>query len=200
MIADRVWALVVVVSCLLTSGPSAGASESRITFLGARGMVAPVYLANHSRPSAVLRIERVQRELERRGPFRIGLLPYASIDHAVIEILHPDASSSLAAALERLDRFSSSSDRVRIRHIRIVVRGNEQRFVQAERIHRDNAGKQLVLENVTFGSAGHERNVPRARMSVVADTLLDLEWRDPEGGDQKWSLNPEWQHPRKTAR
>ena len=65
----------------------------------AKELRVPIYLKANPKPAALLRIREVHREFQRRGFFRIGLLPLWVADGVEVEVTDPGRMDEIMTAL-----------------------------------------------------------------------------------------------------
>jgi hypothetical protein len=111
--------------------------------LSVKGLVLPVYAPRASGsngPMAVVRIERFSTDYQRKGFFRIGLLPMLVADGVVFEIFDP---TSAATALEKA-RFQikalCGTGVFELRRVRFLFQSTPDRQLEAKRIRFDENG------------------------------------------------------------
>jgi hypothetical protein len=95
---------------LLFSGVLLASHGQMLPGTKAKGMVMPVYVRGHSQAAAVLRIERISAEYQRKGFFRIGLLPQIVAEGVSIELRQSGAlTNALWRSSPRLCESSQSA-------------------------------------------------------------------------------------------
>lgn len=133
----------------------------------------PIYADGQAAPVAVLRIERLATEYEKRGLFRVGLLPKAVFTGVSVEL---DAIERLPAALANLHNLIERSRREQsweLRLVRVTVRSGPAHFLAIGRVTPDGA-KAWRLENLSqLPAAGPARTLATGRLR--ADGQLELE-------------------------
>ncbi len=139
----------------------------------ARRFVIPIYADGQGAPVAVLRIEQLATEYEKRGLFRVGLLPKAVLTGVSVEL---DSVERLPAALAHLQRIIEHSRREHaweLRLVRVTVRRQPVTVLAVGRVTPDGM-KAWRLENLSqLPAAGPARTLTTARLR--ADGQLELE-------------------------
>lgn len=139
----------------------------------ARRFVMPIYTDGQGAPVAVLRIEQLTTEYEKRGLFRVGLLPKAVLTGVSVEL---DSVERLSVALANLQRFierSRQGQAWELRLVRVTVRAGPVNLLTVGRVIPDGA-KAWRLENLSqLPAAGPARTLTTARLR--ADGQLELE-------------------------
>ena len=133
----------------------------------------PIYADGQGAPVAVLRIEQLATEYEKRGLFRVGLLPKAVLTGVSVEL---DSVERLPAALAHLQRIIEHSRREHsweLRLVRVTVRRQPVTVLAVGRVTPDGM-KAWRLENLSqLPAAGPARTLTTARLR--ADGQLELE-------------------------
>lgn len=108
----------------------AGAADSPLSGSRMADVTMPFYLGAEQEPSAVLRAEKVFRDYQRRGFFRIGLLPMAVLEGVVIEVRHP---AQIGASLGQLQQWlrRDATGCLELRRVRIVLDQTPARSLEA---------------------------------------------------------------------
>lgn len=139
----------------------------------ARRFVMPIYADGQGAPVAVLRIEQLATEYEKRGLFRVGLLPKAVLTGVSVEL---DSVERLPAALAHLQRIIEHSRREHsweLRLVRVTVRRQPVTVLAVGRVTPDGM-KAWRLENLSqLPAAGPARTLATGRLR--ADGQLELE-------------------------
>ena len=139
----------------------------------ARRFVMPIYVDGQSAPVAVLRIEQLATEYEKRGLFRVGLLPKTVLTGVSVEL---DSVERLPAALAHLQRIIEHSRREHaweLRLVRVTVRRQPVTVLAVGRVTPDGL-KAWRLENLSQQPAnGPARTLATGRLR--ADGQLELE-------------------------
>ena len=98
---------------------------------GMRGATLPFYMPGESKPYAALRVQRVVKDFDRRGFFRIGLLPVLVADSVTLRILQPSRAPATIAAADELTKTAAN----------VVEWRNVELFYSDERIPRLRAAR-----------------------------------------------------------
>ena len=133
----------------------------------------PIYVDGQGAPVAVLRIEQLATEYEKRGLFRVGLLPKAVLTGVSVEL---DSVERLPAALAHLQRLIERSRREHtweLRLVRVAVRSGPVNILAMGRVTPEGLAAWR-LENLSYlPAAGPARTLTTARLR--ADGQIELE-------------------------
>lgn len=132
----------------------------------------PMYADGQAAPVAVLRIERLSTEYEKRGLFRVGLFPRAIFTGVVVELDSVERLPGALANLQRLIEQSRKEHPWEMRLVRVHVRSHPAHVLAIGRLTPDGS-KAWRLENVS-----PVRSDGQARMPVTGrlrgDATLEL--------------------------
>lgn len=138
-----------------------------------RRFVMPLYADGQAAPVAVLRIERLATEYEKRGLFRIGLLPKVVFTGLSVELDTVERLPLALASLQRLIERSRQGQSWELRLVRITVRTGPVNILAVGRVTPEGA-KAWRLENLSqLPADGPARTLATARLR--ADGQLELE-------------------------
>ncbi|MCL5098637.1 MAG: hypothetical protein M1608_14125 [Candidatus Omnitrophica bacterium] len=136
---------------------------------GVQGLAFPILLDAESQPAAVLRIDRIHRDYQRRGFFRIGLLPMIAAEEVRIELLRPDQIADTLAQVQ--DRLSAEAGGglIELRLVTIVCPGASTNCLRAGRARLRANGRWQLLDGVKFSNAGSPVHVASATLQVTGE-------------------------------
>ena len=145
----------------------------------ARGVMVAVHEPGAFKPAATLRVERVVVEREKRGVFRVALLPRLVLEGASFELREPAAASTCIQRLALDLRASEKKRPVEFRRLAMRAPGPAGWFLEAESGEPVN-GSAWMLKQVAWRDAtGTVFAFSRARLQVDGDGRVVL--LDPEG-------------------
>jgi hypothetical protein len=115
--------------------------------VGSRNMSIPLWGKDHE-VLAVLRVERFYMDYERRGFFRIALLPVATLEGVSIEVRDPQ---TITKSLDKLNQWltPATSGRVELHQARLSI-GTATNILEAGRMSLDTKGQWRLSEGVSF--------------------------------------------------
>ena len=115
-----------------------------------KGIGVPIYLKGHNKPSVIIRIESMRPDHERRGFFRIGVLPIVVADGVRLEVLDPGhGAEALSGAANWLSGRSGSRP-VELRQVTLIVGREPIPWLEANRARTDNSGQLRLLDGITI--------------------------------------------------
>jgi hypothetical protein len=131
----------------------------------ARGVAAPFYDGAQLNPSLILRVDSVYTDYERKGFFRIGILPLAVMEGVKIEVYQPE---SLARGLEQMNNWLGvrAARRVEFRKLSFVVFTGETNCLICSRAQAVGGGKWELLGGVHFRAGTNEVSAASAILQV----------------------------------
>lgn len=141
--------------------PSAVAKHpiSSIQGLQAQGVSIPIYQAGRSEPTAIVTIQRIHKDHQRHGFFRIGALPLWIAENVQIQLLNQQPEEQLLSALSRALRTRS---------------GDLQRSVEIRRlqISFSNEGEpRLCAGHVSIAENGSWQLSDQVQLRTPSETL-----------------------------
>ena len=131
-----------------------------------RGVVVPLYnKADHSY-SIIIRIDRVYTGMERKGFFRIGVLPVGVLEGVTVEL---QQTNRLTNCLDRLNYWLTpqTASRLELRHARIECSPTNR--LEAGLMQIDKHGIWNLLEGVTLVQGDITVQGPQARFYTTGD-------------------------------
>jgi hypothetical protein len=130
------------------------------------GLEVPFYLGMEREPSAVFRAKRAYRDYERKGFFKIGVLPLAVFDGVTIEVNHTDAViNSLAEVHDWLGR--DGAQRVELRQVELLIASKPPCRVDSGRVRILDNGRCRLLGGVTVTSGTNQVSAGTAVLQLT---------------------------------
>jgi hypothetical protein len=165
---------------LLALGGRAGVWDDLLEGrLAAGKLEIPLYGPQDHTPYAVLRTGRVRTEYERRGLFRIGVLPRVIVEGGTLELRDGDRA---AAALVRLGksvpRELAAPIPIEVRRFAVRAGTSGLLLIEAATLRVDQSGVKLTRVGWRRGD-GTRSTLGQARMAIGADGTLRV-GRPPE--------------------
>jgi len=115
----------------------------------ARRLSIPIYAVGQASPIAVLRIERLSTEFEKRGLFRVGMLPKVVFTGVSLELDSLERLPLAFANLQRLLEHSRQFNQWEMRLVRISVRGEPANTLALGRVTPETSAVWR-LENLSY--------------------------------------------------
>lgn len=126
-----------------------------------QGAVIPVYLGTASDPALVVRADKIYRDYQRKGFFRIGVLPIAVMEGVTFEVRHVELVTNRLARLEHwID--PRASRRLELRQATIRMAGTVTNELRADRIHIVPGGTWALVDDVRLQLGTNEVRAARA--------------------------------------
>jgi hypothetical protein len=142
--------------CLIIQGSHAAVADDMIRGGGhGTGLVVPFYVGMEHEPSAVFQAKRFFRDYERKGFFKIGVLPIAVFEGVTVEVKHADSvSNSLAELRDWLGR--DGARRVELRRVELLITSSPPCRVFSGRVRFLDNGQCRLFEGVTMTRGTNE--------------------------------------------
>lgn len=136
---------------------------------GIKGAVITMYLGTELEPSSTLRVKTVRTEYQRKGFFRIGLLPMAVLEGVTIEVHDAQSLSNSLAHCQQL--FGSRNTRLlELRDVQLIAAGSSTNHLACGRARPADDGKWELLDGVTFDSEAKRAEAPQAILQVTGQS------------------------------
>jgi hypothetical protein len=157
-------------------------TRAEVVFVAAKGVAIPIFVRQRPQPVLVIRIDRVFKDYQRKGFFRIGILPQVVGEGVTFEIL--DGKYAPAALCEaRALLFAMKKEAaIELRGVTFRTRGSTVPFLQARMCHFDAEG----LWQFRDGSLSNSVHFSRASLHPTG--LLAGQFR-AETGDSTIRMN-----------
>lgn len=132
----------------------------------ASGTCTPIFLEAEQQPSMVVSADTIRPGCERKGFFRIGILPIVVMDGVTIEIRKPEA---LRENLVHLDRWLADRDgkRLEIRNAKLLVCASVTNSLEVGRIKIASGGKWELLDGVRLASGTNSVQAGWATLQIT---------------------------------
>ena len=138
-----------------------------------KGVVIATYPQDGLQPSSILRVRTVSTEYQRKGFFRIGLLPMAVLEGVIIEVHDPQSlSNSLVQCNQCFGPRNAGV--LELRDVQLVADGAITNRLVCGRARPAGGGKWELLDGVTFDSDAKRTEAPRAILHVTGPSAGQL--------------------------
>ncbi len=133
-----------------------------------RGAVIPIFLRPGEPPALVVRADNIYRDYQRKGFFRIGLLPLGVMEGVTFEVRNIEGLSN---SLVRLDRWLGprAASRFEFRQATIQLPGIMTHRLQAGRIHFLPGGTCELLDEVRAEIGTNQVQATHATLRLTGD-------------------------------
>jgi hypothetical protein len=146
-----------------------------------KGVVAPIYLRTSPTPSAILRVENIHFELQRKGFFRIGLLRLWIAEGVEIEVRDcNEVADSLSPVHATLKSFHGNSP-IELRRVAFRFAGESFPRLQAGRVRLGDDGRWRLSDSVSIQKVNGREEIPSAVLDISGPNVGALAWETPSG-------------------
>lgn len=132
----------------------------------ARGVVTTFYQGTEQPPSLVVRIEGVYTDYQRKGFFRIGLLPVGVLEGVVLELNHPEYWTNSMAQLYRWLE-SRSVKTMEMRRLTLLMPAGVTNRLESVRARVGVGGKLHLFDGVSLISGTNHLQAARGTLQVT---------------------------------
>jgi hypothetical protein len=157
---------------------------------GAKGVVVPLYVAGQAEPAAVLRIEKVYTDFQRRGFFRIGLLPMLVAEGVEVELR---SQEHILAALKQVGDYLQRRGRattLELRRVVIELPGRSAPRLEAGRVRFRPEGSWELAGGVRWRGASAEVQASSGTFCPAGDRAGQLLMATDNGPVEVRICNP----------
>jgi len=135
-----------------------------------KGITAPLYVAGEPKPVAVLRVEKVFTDYQRKGFFRIGLLPLCVADGVRLEVQQPEKAAAALANVPGHLRLAKGNVPAELRRLVLSVAGEPTVQLKAGRVRFGQAGDWLLDGGVSCAQGTTVTEGARATLQVTGES------------------------------
>jgi hypothetical protein len=134
-----------------------------------RGVTFPFYAPADTNPAVIVHMDRVHRDYQRRGFFRIGSLPLLAVEKVTVDIAKPDHALAALLKLDTSLRQAAAAKSVECRDVTFRFAGETVPRLRAARIRLSRAGVWELLDCAHITSTAE---------TPIARALLHLSGND----------------------
>ena len=139
-----------------------------------RGLVLPLLIDKEPLPVAVIRADSIFTDYQRRGFFKIGLLPMAVAEGVTIDFrLTQQVTNVLAFIHPRFGQIAGKN-LVELRRVDFKFPGETAPRLQAKRIHIGENGSWRLLDGVVVHLATNQVKVSQATLQTTGPSAGQL--------------------------
>ena len=140
---------------------------------GLKGAVIGLYSGAEAEPAAVVRLDRVYTDYERKGFFRIGILPIGVMEGVTFELLQPQ---SVTNGLAQLDHWlgATAARRLELRRVSFLVSAPVTNRLETGRVRPAAGGKLALLDGVNFMSGTNQMRAARGVLQITGAQVGQL--------------------------
>ena len=139
----------------------------------ARGVVTTFYQGTEQPPSLVVRIEGVYTDYQRKGFFRIGLLPVGVLEGVVLELNHLEYWTNSMAQLHRWLE-SRSVKTMEMRRLTLLMPAGVTNRLESVRARVGAGGKLHLFDGVSFVSGTNHLRAARGTLQLTGARAGEL--------------------------
>jgi hypothetical protein len=137
-----------------------------VTDLDARDLLQRFYFENLPQPSATLRVNWIHKDFERRGFFRIGLLPLVALEEFQLEIPRPELAADSFGQLQSWLKSTHGGHRLELRKVSLVIGKATPCRLACGRIRFNPTGEWELLDGVSLLAGTNEIRAASASLRV----------------------------------
>ena len=145
-----------------------------------KGLVMAIYSDSSSKPVATFRAKKVFRSLQRRGFFRIGLLPMLVCDGVVVEFCETEGGTNALMNLPQSLKSQAGGAMIELREVEFRFPADSAPRLKAGIVRLQDNGQSQLL-NVDFQSPTKRFQVPSAVLQFSGEHAGQLGWQSPDG-------------------
>jgi hypothetical protein len=109
-----------------------------------KGITAPLYVTGEPKAVAVLRVEKLFTDYQRKGFFRIGVLPLCVAEGVRLEVQQPEKAAAALASVRGHLRLAKGNVPAELRRLVLAVAGEPTVQLKAGRVRFGEAGCWLL--------------------------------------------------------
>ncbi len=143
------------------------------------GAVIPIFLEDNRPAAAVLKVDKVYTEYQRRGFFRIGLLPLVVMEGVKIDFRQVDAASSALARLPKELKPWAGSRMLELRDVKFAFPAEPKERLRAAKVRWLENGQWQLSNGVAIQMATNEVKVQQALLQIAGPSAGVVAWGDP---------------------
>lgn len=153
---------------LVSSARSQFASDVLSGRMKARDGVTAFYTGAELTPSMIVRADNIFTDYERKGFFRIGVLPLGVMEGVVFEVCRPElVTNSLVQLHDWIG--SQAAKRFEFRKVSFLTLAGSTNRLESGRARIVSDGKWELLDGVRFRSGTNQFEAPRATLQVAGE-------------------------------
>jgi len=133
-----------------------------------REVAIPIFINGESQPCAMLRADWIHRDFQRKGFFRIGVLPLAAVEGLEFQIRSAAvASNSFSQLGASLRGFAHESTVLEFRNATVVIGGPRTNRIEFGVAHVYNDGRWELARGVNVAFGDHHIQADSAVLQTV---------------------------------
>lgn len=171
------WTLTTVIVCLSAlCEPSSGIDVANLGNIKVRGLTVPIYLPGDSQSVGVIRVEKVFKDSQRRGFFRIGLFPVAVLENVRCQVNRPQDAAAILSEVSGVTRLVRDTKGVEIRGIELRLAEADQPAVEARTAKPSPGGAWSLTGGVKLRVGSQVAQIQSASLCVTRTNEVTIIW------------------------
>lgn len=134
----------------------------------------PYYAKGQGSPAAVVRIKKVYTDHQRRGFFRIGLLPVLVAEDVKIEIIQPQETLAALQQARRWLKPTATQKALEWRRVQFFFPAETEPRLEAAKIHLSEAGAWRLTGGVVLRHGTNQTRQAEATLQVTGPQAGEL--------------------------
>jgi hypothetical protein len=152
--------------CVLSAAPHGRAAGSELEI---GGVTYPFYAPGGSEPAVLVQIDRVHKDYQRRGFFRIGALPMLAAEAVTVRIAQPEHALTALGKLDARLRQTGQVKAVEWRAVSFIFGSEFTPRLHAGRMRLSRGATWELLDGVRVNSSTNEVRFSRAVLHVAGE-------------------------------
>jgi hypothetical protein len=130
-----------------------------------KGGVIGLYRGTETEPATVVRLDHVYTDYERKGFFRIGILPIGVMEGITFELHHPESVTNSLAQLHQW-LGPRAAGRLELRRVAFVVSAPVTNRLETGRARLAADGRLALFDGVTLVSGTNQMRAARGALQI----------------------------------
>ena len=143
-----------------------------------RGVAFPIFLGDQREPAASVRAETVSKDYQRKGFFKIGLLPQLVAENVTVRFNKMADAEKVLSALSRHKWVGNNQLPVEFRTVRFETADRPEPILSATSLTFGEAGKCHLKEVTLTHSRTNRVRLKNATLQLSGTSVAALKFRD----------------------
>jgi hypothetical protein len=174
-----VWIAALLIGCGVGITLAKGAGG--LNFRELKNWKMTIYGQGQIEPEAILRIGSALKIHQRRGFYRIGVLPGLRVNDVTVEILKPESVQDALTTTDGHLQALGNGTRVELYNLRVVAAGKPPTEIKADRLMMDSDGVWKLKGNITLALNQQTNALKSAQLTVIGDNAGQLAFENING-------------------
>jgi len=137
-----------------------------VTGLEVESLVQHFYFEREPEPCATLQVDSIHKDFERKGFFRIGVLPLVAMEKFQFEISKPELAAYGFDQIQAWIKSAHGGNRVELRNVSFIVGASASSELTCERLRFGSGGEWELLDGVNLRAGTNELHALKATLQV----------------------------------